>query len=76
MIAHVVVVQELVIASFNAHRINLVTGIERVIHNFPCREVLELRPNECRSLSGLHVKEFNDDPQAIAVVDAHTVLDV
>ena len=72
----VVVVQEGVLAGFDAHRIDFVTGIERVVHHLSSLDVLQFGPNEGCTFSRFDVKKLDDLPQPIVVVQYHAVFDV
>jgi hypothetical protein len=72
----IVIVQKLIFPHFNPHGVNFDPRIERMIHHFSRAQVLQFGAHECRTFSGFHMKEFNDLPQSIIVIDDQSILNV
>jgi hypothetical protein len=68
-----VVVEELDALHLGVDTRELLAGAERVLDDRAGLEVLELRPDECATLAGLHVLELDDAPHRAAVLDVHPV---
>ena len=70
---HIVLVEELVGATLDAYFLDLHTAVPRLVDDTSCGDVLEFRADESGTLTGLDVKELNDEVVLPIDVEAHTI---
>lgn len=76
VVAHIIIVQVLILARLNTNGFNLHAGVEGVVHNLTIVEILKLGTNEGRAFAWLHVKELDDLPEVVVILHTKPVLNI